>query len=79
MIPLFRQSRQKNLQLIHNGYVYCRDSVRDLRVYWRCRRFRKGMCGARLITIDNKIVNETNRNHDHDPEFIEKDNYIELV
>lgn len=32
VIPQFKQSRQKNLQLLHNGYVYCRDSNRGLRV-----------------------------------------------
>jgi hypothetical protein len=35
---------------------------------WRCKRFRNGKCGARLITIDDRIVNETNRIHTHEPE-----------
>jgi hypothetical protein len=30
--PQFKPSRQKNMQLVHNGYVYCRDSNRGLRV-----------------------------------------------
>ncbi|KAG5672372.1 hypothetical protein PVAND_002504 [Polypedilum vanderplanki] len=72
VIPQYKQSRQKNLQLLHNGYVYCRDSNRGLRVYWRCRRFRNGKCGARLITIQDKIINETNRIHTHEPEDNDK-------
>lgn len=63
----YRQSRQKNLQLIHNGYTFCRDTNRGNRAYWRCRFFRNGKCGARLITIDDKIVSES-RSHTHDPE-----------
>lgn len=65
--PRYKQSRQNNLQLLHNGYVYCRDSNRGARIYWRCRFFRNGKCGARLITIENKIVNES-RAHTHGPE-----------
>lgn len=66
-IPRYKQSRQKNLQLLHNGYIYCRDSHRGPRIYWRCRLFRNGKCGARLITIDDKIVSES-RAHTHLPE-----------
>jgi hypothetical protein len=33
-VPQYKQSRQKNLQLVFNGYVYCRDSNRGPRVYW---------------------------------------------
>lgn len=32
IVPQYKQSRQKNLQLLHNGFVYCRDSNRGLRV-----------------------------------------------
>lgn len=39
---------------------------------WRCRRFRNGKCGARLITIEDKIINETNRVHTHEPEESDK-------
>ena len=66
-IPRYKQSRQKNLQLLHNGYVYCRDSIRGSRIYWRCRLFRNGKCGARLITINDKIISES-RAHTHIPE-----------
>lgn len=34
VVPQYKQSRQKNLQLVYNGYVYCRDSNRGQRVYW---------------------------------------------
>lgn len=34
VVPQYKQSRQKNLQLVFNGYVYCRDSNRGTRVYW---------------------------------------------
>lgn len=82
-VPRYKQSRQKNLQLLHNGYIYCRDSNRGVRVYWRCRLFRNGKCGARLITIDDKIVSES-RAHTHDPEesdkkYDEEEPYEEVV
>lgn len=70
-MPRYKQSRQKNLQLVHNGFTFCRDSSRGNRAYWRCRFFRNGKCGARLITIDDKIVSES-RSHTHDPEEYEK-------
>lgn len=70
-LPRYKQSRQKNLQLLHNGYIYCRDSNRGNRIYWRCRLFRNGKCGARLITIDDKIISES-RAHTHDPEEHDK-------
>lgn len=69
--PRYKQSRQKNLQLLHNGFIYCRDTNRGNRIYWRCRLFRNGKCGARLITIDDKIINES-RAHTHDPEEADK-------
>ncbi|CRK91975.1 CLUMA_CG005563, isoform H [Clunio marinus] len=65
--PQFKQSRQKNLQLLHNGYIYCRDTMRGNRVYWRCRLFRNGKCGARLITTNNRIISQS-RSHTHEPE-----------
>lgn len=39
VVPQYKQSRQKNLQLVYNGYVYCRDSNRGLRVYWLVWKF----------------------------------------
>lgn len=43
----------------------------------RCRRFRNGKCGARLITIEDKIINETNRIHTHDVEETAKNIYVD--
>lgn len=44
--------------------------------------FRNGKCGARLITIDDKIVSES-RAHTHEPEEHDKkydeDTYEELM
>jgi hypothetical protein len=73
----YKQSRQKNLQLIHNGYTFCRDTNRGNRAYWRCRFFRNGKCGARLITIDDKIVSES-RVHTHEPEESQHVKYDEV-
>lgn len=72
--PKFRQSRQKHLQLVHNGYVYCRDTHRGDKVYWRCRLFRNGICGARLMTMNEKIISQQ-KDHTHEPE--EKDEKVE--
>lgn len=82
-VPRYKHSRQKNLQLLHNGYIYCRDSNRGNRVYWRCRLFRNGKCGARLITINEKIISES-RAHTHDPEESDRkshddENYVEMM
>lgn len=81
-LPRYKQSRQKNLQLLHNGYIYCRDSNRGNRIYWRCRLFRNGKCGARLITIDDKIISES-RAHTHEPEehdkIVDEECYEEMM
>lgn len=82
-MPRYKHSRQKNLQLLHNGYIYCKDSERGSRIYWRCRLFRNGKCGARLITIDDKIVSES-RAHTHvaedsDKKFIEEQEIYEEI
>lgn len=80
LTPRYKHSRQKNLQLLHNGFIYCRDSNRGNRIYWRCRLFRNGKCGARLITIDDKIVTES-RAHTHEPENNSKidESYEEII
>lgn len=70
-ISRYKQSRQRNLQLLHNGFIYCRDTNRGNRIYWRCRLFRNGKCGARLITFDDKIISES-RAHSHLPEENDK-------
>lgn len=83
-MPQYKHSRQKNLQLVHNGYIYCRDSNRGSRIYWRCRLFRNGKCGARLITINDKIISES-RAHTHEPEESDRkshhddENFVELM
>lgn len=68
----YRQSRQKQIQLVHNGYVYCKDTQRGGKVYWRCRQFRKGVCSARIITVNEKIASQP-KDHTHDPEEYKKD------
>lgn len=76
----YMENRQKKLQLCYNGYIYSKDSRRDNKIYWRCRRFRKGQCGARLITYNDHIVTETQSAHDHPPEHSDDNaTYTEII
>ena len=62
----FVLSRRGKPQLYYQGYLFNSDAIKNGRVYWRCSETRRSTCAARLLTIQDKLV-EKQPIHDHPP------------
>lgn len=59
-------SRRGRPQLYYQGYLFNSDAIKNGRVYWRCSETRRSTCAARLLTIQDKVI-EKQPIHDHPP------------
>lgn len=59
-------SRRGKPQLCYQGYLFNSDAIKNGRVYWRCSETRRSTCAARLLTIQDKLI-EKQPSHDHLP------------
>lgn len=59
-------SRRGKPQLLYQGYLFNSDAIKNGRVYWRCVETRRSTCAARLLTIQDKLI-EKQPIHDHQP------------
>lgn len=62
----FVLSRRGKPQLCYQGYLFNSDAIKNGRVYWRCVETRRSTCAARLLTIQDKLI-EKQPIHDHEP------------
>lgn len=62
----FVLSRRGKPQLYYQGYLFNSDAIKNGRVYWRCVETRRSTCAARLLTIQDKLI-EKQPIHDHVP------------
>lgn len=62
----FVLSRRGKPQLYYQGYLFNTDAIKNGRVYWRCVETRRSTCAARLLTIQDKLI-EKQPIHDHQP------------
>ncbi|XP_055304412.1 modifier of mdg4-like isoform X15 [Sitodiplosis mosellana] len=62
----FVLSRRGKPQLYYQGYLFNSDAIKNGRVYWRCSETRRSTCAARLLTIQDKLI-EKQPIHDHSP------------
>lgn len=59
-------SRRGKPQLYYQGFLFNSDAIKNGRVYWRCSETRRSTCAARLLTIQDKLI-EKQPCHDHQP------------
>lgn len=59
-------SRRGKPQLYYKGHLFNSDAIKNGRVYWRCSETRRSTCAARLLTINDKLI-EKQPIHDHPP------------
>lgn len=59
-------SRRSKPQLCYQGYLFNSDAIKNGRVYWRCSETRRSTCAARMLTIQDKLI-EKQPIHDHPP------------
>lgn len=59
-------SRRGKPQLYYQGFLFNSDAIKNGRVYWRCSETRRSTCAARLLTIQDKLI-EKQPVHDHPP------------
>lgn len=59
-------SRRGKPQLYYQGFLFNSDAIKNGRVYWRCSETRRSTCAARLLTIQDKLI-EKQPIHDHPP------------
>lgn len=62
----FVLSRRGKPQLCYQGHLFNSDAIKNGRVYWRCSETRRSTCSARLLTIQDKLI-EKQPDHDHPP------------
>lgn len=62
----FVLSRRGKPQLCYQGHLFNSDAIKNGRVYWRCSETRRSTCAARLLTIQDKLI-EKQPIHDHEP------------
>lgn len=62
----FVLSRRGKPQLCYQGHLFNSDAIKNGRVYWRCSETRRSTCSARLLTIQDKLI-EKQPIHDHSP------------
>lgn len=62
----FVLSRRGKPQLLYRSYLFNSDAIKNGRVYWRCSENRRNGCAARLLTIQDKLI-EKYPTHDHPP------------
>lgn len=59
-------SRRGKPQLYYQGHLFNSDAIKNGRVYWRCSETRRSTCAARLLTVNEKLI-EKQPHHDHPP------------
>lgn len=59
-------SRRGKPQLYYQGHLFNSDAIKNERVYWRCSETRRSTCAARMLTIQDKLI-EKQPIHDHPP------------
>jgi hypothetical protein len=63
------KSGRGHMLLDENGFGYHKDTVSKKRLGWKCCKYYKLGCKARLSTLfDNKIVYKAKAEHNHNPE-----------
>lgn len=62
----FVLSRRGKPQLCYQGHLFNSDAIKNGRVYWRCSETRRSTCLARLLTMQDKLIEKQPR-HDHEP------------
>lgn len=62
----FVLSRRGKPQLYYQDYLFNSDAIKNGRVYWRCVETRRSTCAARLLTVQDKLI-EKQPHHDHPP------------
>ena len=64
-MPLeFVESEKGHQKLMNDGHTFYRNGENDERVYWKCDKYPKTKCRARIITSNGQIVKSfTNHNH----------------
>lgn len=67
-------STGRSFQLYVDGVPYVKHDVQNSRTYWRCCRYKKGGCKARVITnADGNISKVVISEHNHDIEDAKKE------
>ena len=64
-MPLhFIESEKGKKKLVVHGYFFYKDKEREDKIYWKCDKYHKIRCKARVTTCDGEIVTEvTEHNH----------------
>ena len=50
--------------MISNGYFFYKDKQKEENIYWKCDKYHKFKCKARITTQGDEIVKESNE-HNH--------------
>ena len=64
-MPLeYLESEKGRKKLVENGHTFYKNGENDERVYWKCDKYHKTKCRARIITSNDQIVkSSTDHNH----------------
>ena len=80
-MPLhFIDSEKGKKKLVVGGYFFYKDKEREDKIYWKCEKYHKIKCKARVTTCDDEIVTEvTGHNHICDAAESEAQKIVENI
>ena len=76
----FVETEKGRKKLLVSGHLFCREKKIDETVHWKCEKYYKNSCRARVSTCGNTIIRQSNEhNHAADAASVEAAKVCEKI